>query len=152
METKRIYKYKLDFYYKALIIYFIFLTVYVILRGNLSEKKFSFFIEDPIIYIITLFIIYSLIVLLIKYIRNRQIIFEEDKIILKNRFGERSILFSDVVSVRFSHERGKFIEGTKRIRIVKLKLKNRKRNLRIKIGEYYNERNLIREFKNIIKA
>ncbi len=151
METKKVFKYKLDFYYRALIIYFVFLAVYVIIRGNFSEKKFSFVVEDPILYVIILFILYSLAVLIIKYLRNRQIIFEDDRIVLKNRFGERFILFSDVISIRFSRERGKFVEGTKKIRIVKMKLKNRKRNLRIKIGEFYDERQLIREFKNIVR-
>ncbi len=151
METKKVFKYKLDFYYRTLIIYLLFMIAYVLLRGNFSQKKFSFMVEDPIFYIIVLFILYALIVLIVKYVTDKQIIFEDDKIILKNRFGQRYILFSDVISIRFSRERGKFIEGTKKVRIVKLKLKDRKRSLRIKIGEYYNERQLIREFKNILK-
>lgn len=151
METQKVFKYKLDFYYRTLIIYLLFMIAYVLLRGNFSQRKFSFMVEDPIFYIIVLFILYALIVLIVKYVTDRQIIFEDDKIILKNRFGQRCILFSDVISIRFSRERGKFIEGTKKIRIVKLKLKDRKRSLRIKIGEYYNEMQLIREFKNILK-
>lgn len=106
--------------------------------------------RDAIIYIVLIFIVITLIALIVYFIRARQIIFTEDRIILKNRFGQREILFNEILFVRFSREKGRNIDGSRRVRIVKLKLKNRKRNLRIRIGEFYNERKLIQEFKSVI--
>ncbi len=79
--------------------------------------------------------------------RNKQIIFLEDRIVFKNRFGQREVLKSDIIAVKFSKERGKDIYEHSKIRLVKLKLKDRKRWLRIRISEYYDERKLIKEFK-----
>ena len=146
---KRIYKYKLDFYYKSLIIYFIFLIIYILIRGQFSGVEFMVVFKDAIIYIVLIFIVITLIALIINFIRARQIIFTDDRLILKNRFGQREILFNEIIFVRFSREKGRNLEGSRRIRIVKLKLINRKRNLRIRIGEFYNERKLIQEFKSV---
>ena len=147
---KRIYKYKLDFYYKSLIIYFIFLIIYIVIRGQFSGSEFMIVFRYAIIYIVLIFIVITLIALIVYFIRARQIIFTDDRIILKNRFGQREILFNEILLVRFSREKGRNIDGSRRVRIVKLKLKNRKRNLRIRIGEFYNERKLIQEFKSVI--
>ncbi len=146
---KRIFRYKLDFYYKSLIIYFVFFMLYAVLRGQFAGGEFMIVFRDPIIYIVLLFIVITLIALIVYAIRARQIIFEDDRIILKNRFGYREIFFNEILSVRFSREKGRMVDGHRRIRIVKLKLKDRKRYLRIRIGEFYNERTLIKEFKSI---
>lgn len=146
---KRIFKYKLDFYYKSLIIYFVFLILYAVIRGQFAGGEFMIVFKDPIIYIVLLFIIITLVALIVYAVRARQIIFEDERIILKNRFGQREIFFREIISVRFSREKGRMVDGHRRIRIVKLKLKDRKRYLRIRIGEFYNERTLIQEFKSI---
>ncbi len=146
MEEK-VFKFKLDYYYKSLIIYLFFLVFYIIIRGNFSEEKFSVVFKDPIIYLTVIFIIITLIALLVNMMRNKQIIFLEDRIVFKNRFGQREVLKSDIIAVKFSKERGKDIYEHSKIRLVKLKLKDRKRWLRIRISEYYDERKLIKEFK-----
>jgi hypothetical protein len=123
--------------------------LYAVLRGQFAGGEFMIVFRDPIIYIVLLFIVITLIALIVYAIRARQIIFEDDRIILKNRFGYREIFFNEILSVRFSREKGRMVDGHRRIRIVKLKLKDRKRYLRIRIGEFYNERTLIKEFKSI---
>jgi len=149
MEAIRIYKYKLDFYYKSLIIYLLFLVSYTLIRGKFSQENFSVVFNDPIIYIAITFVLFSIVLLLLNIISSKQIIFETDKIILKNRFRQREILFSDIAYVRFSRERGKNIEGSRKIRNVKIKLKNKKRYIRIRVTDYYDERKMIGDFKKI---
>lgn len=148
---KQIFKYKLDFYYKSLIIYFVFLVIYAVMRGQFAGGEFNIVFKDPIIYIVLIFIIITLAALIVNAVRARQIIFESDRLILKNRFGQREIFFNEIIFAKFSREKGKSIDGSRRVRIVRLKLKNRKRYLRIRIGEFYNERKLILEFKSITK-
>ena len=143
------YKYKLDFYYKSLIIYLLFLVSYTLIRGNFSHENFSIVFKDPIIYIALTFVFFSILLLLLNLITSKQIIFEQDKIILRNRFRQKDIPISDIVYVKFSRERGKKIEGSRKIRIIKLKLKNRKRYIRIRVMDYYDERKMIGDFKKI---
>ncbi len=149
MMEERIYKYKLDFYYKSLIIYLITLLGYIIIKGNFTRATYELVIKDPIIYIIILFIVFFLIILLANTIRAREIIFRERMIIFRNRFGEREVGYNEILNVRFSREKRISREERSEVRIVKLKLKNRKRFLRIRLNDFQSEAELIEEFKNI---
>lgn len=151
MENKKIYKNRLDFYYKSLIVYFIFLICYVLIKGKFFEEKFTVIFQDPIIYICVIFIILFLVLLLVNTIKSKELIIEEDKIIIKNRFGHREILISDIMSVKFSREKRFKTERKTEIRNVRLKLKDRKRYLRIRISEFYDDVKLLKDFKEISK-
>lgn len=58
---ERIYKYRLDFYYKSLIIYLITLIAYILIKGQFFHERFEVVVKDPIIYIITIFIVFFFI-------------------------------------------------------------------------------------------
>ncbi|HMS65831.1 MAG TPA: hypothetical protein PKD83_11330 [Ignavibacteria bacterium] len=147
--TERIYKYKLDFYYKSLIIYFVTLIVYIIIKGNFTHSTYELVIKDPIIYIILIFILFFLILLVSNAVRAREIIFKDEKIIFKNRFGQREVAYNEILNLKFSREKERSREERSSIRIVKLKLKNRKRLLRIRLNDFQNELELVNEFKII---
>lgn len=147
----RVYKYKLDFYYKSLIIYFITLIAYILIKGRFFQAKFEVVVRDPIIYVITIFIIFFLVVLVANAIRAREIIIDEKEIIFKNRFGQREVAINDIIHVRLSKDKRRFSENRSDVRMVRLKLRNRKRLLRIRLNDFQDERELMYEFKNISK-
>lgn len=147
--NERVYKYKLDFYYKSLIIYLITLIVYILIKGKFFQERFEVIVKDPIIYIIIIFIVFFLIVLLANAIRAREIIINDRKIIFKNRFGQREIGVNEIILIRFSSEKRKIKEERSGARIVKLKLRNRKRYLRIRLNDFQNEKDLMNDFKNL---
>lgn len=145
---ERVYKYKLDFYYKSLIIYLITLIAYILIKGRFFQERFEVVVKDPIIYIIVIFILFFLIVLIANAIRAREIIIDSNKIIFKNRFGQRQVTFNEILHIRFSRER-RTREERSDVRIVKLKLRNRKRLLRIRLNDFQDERELMGEFKKM---
>jgi hypothetical protein len=147
----RIYKYKLDFYYKSVIVYMSFLIIYAIINSEFFAKQYSDLYRDPIIYISMIFILWTLFVLLKNTIRAKEIIFEDDRFIIKNRFGQREVLFSEILLIKFSREKKYGSERKGNVRRVRLKLKDRKRFLRIRLSEFWEEKKLIQEFKNILK-
>ena len=151
MEEKRIYKYRLDFYYKSLIVYLLFFIVYIVIKGNFFEEKFEVVFQDPIIYICVLFILFFFFVLIMHAVKAKEIIFEGDKIIMRNRFGQREIKFSEIIAVRLSRKRRRRGDDENAVRIAKLKLRNRKRYLRIRLSEFYDTQKLMNEFRNISK-
>jgi len=151
MEQNRIYKARLDFYYKLIVIYFIFFALYVIMRGSFGANEFTIVFHDPIIYITGLFILYSLLVLIVNAVRGKEIEFQSDKFILKNRFGKREISYSEIISIRYSRERKRYKDGRSNVRRVGIKLKDRKKILRIRLSEFYDERKLLTEFQKIPK-
>lgn len=142
----RIYKYRLDFYYQSLVIYLIFFAVYLVVRGSV-EKKFSLIFDDPIVYILIIFISIFLVMVLVNIIRQPIIVLKEDKMILKNRFGSREILFSDIINLSIGKKRRSQDEGA--YKIIKMKLKNRRRQFRIRAYDFENGKELIKDFLKI---
>jgi hypothetical protein len=146
MENK-VYKYRMDFYYQLLVIYFVFFVLYAVIKGQFFEEKFQLVFNDPIIYILILFIAISLLIIVINIVRNRQIILKSDRIVLKNRFGSREIFFNEILSIKIGKRRKRFEEAT--YRIIKIKLTQRRKWLRIRANEYERGPELIREFLKI---
>jgi hypothetical protein len=151
MEQNRTFKARLDFYYKLIVIYFIFFALYVIMRGSFGANEFTIVFHDPIIYITGLFILYTLLVLLVNAVRGKEIEFLPDRFIIKNRFGKREIIFSEIINIRYSRERKRYKDGRSNVRRVGIKLKDRKKILRIRLSEFYDERKLLSEFQKIPK-
>ena len=148
---ERVYKYKLDFYYKSLIIYLVTLIIYILIKGRFFQERFEVVVKDPIIYLIAIFIVFFLVVLIANAVRAREIIFDESKIIFKNRFGQRQVMINEILHVRFSREKLRTKTERSDIRIVKLKLKDRKRLFRIRLNDFQDEQELINEFVKISK-
>lgn len=145
MEDK-IHKHRLDFYYQSLVIYLLFFAGYVILRGSTSVS-FKVLYDDPIFYILIIFISIFLVIVVINIIRSPMIILKDDRIILKNRFGQRQILFSEIMNIKIGKKRR--MSEDKPYRIIKLKLTNRRRQLRIRANDFERGGELIREFLKI---
>lgn len=149
--NERIYKYKLDFYYKSLIIYLVTLIAYILIKGRFFHERFEVVVKDPIIYIIAIFIVFFLIILISNAVIAREIIIDDSKIIFQNRFGKREVGINEILNIRFSREKKHSNEEKSNVRIVKLKLQNRKRLLRIRLNDFQDERDLANEFKQISK-
>lgn len=145
MEEK-VHKYRLDFYYQSLVIYLIFFAAYVVIRGSV-EKNFKLIFDDPIFYVMIIFISIFLVVVIINIIRSPMIILKNDRIVLKNRFGSREIMFSDIMHVRIGRKRRSQEEG--HYRIIKLKLKNRRRQFRIRANDFERGGELIKDLLRI---
>lgn len=103
--NERTYKYRLDFYYISLLIYLTTLILYVLVRGSFSNEKFQVVVQDPIIYIIIIFILFFTAILISNYVRARYLVFDDRKITLKNRFGQRELPYNEIVGIKFSREK-----------------------------------------------
>ncbi|MCI0448714.1 MAG: hypothetical protein L0Y79_02875 [Chlorobi bacterium] len=145
MEEK-VHKYRLDFYYQSLVIYLIFFAAYVLLRGTTGESFKSLY-DDPIFYILIIFIALFLIIVIMNIIRQPVIILKGDRIVFKNRFGSREVAFGDIMNVKIGKRRRPKEDMT--YRIIKLKLKNRRKKLRIRANDFERGNELIKEFLKI---
>ena len=145
MEDK-VHKYRMDFYYQSLVIYLIFFAAYVLIRGSI-ESNFKILYDDPIIYILIIFISIFLLVVVMNIIRSPMIILKSDRMILKNRFGSREIMFSDILHVKIGRKRSR--QDDIHYRIIKLKLKNRRRQFRIRANDFERGAELIKDFLKI---
>jgi hypothetical protein len=145
MEEK-VHKYRLDFYYQSLVIYLLFFTAYVLVKGTIGESFRSLY-DDPIFYILIIFIVVFLFIVIVNIIRAPMIILKTDRIVFKNRFGSREVMLSDIINVKIGRRRKAEEETT--YKIIKLKLKNRRKQLRIRANDFERGGELIREFLKI---
>ncbi|MBZ0203921.1 MAG: hypothetical protein K8I03_12955 [Ignavibacteria bacterium] len=143
---QKVHKHRMDFYYQSLVIYLLFFTAYVLFRGTIGESFKSLY-NDPIFYILIIFIIIFLFIVIINTIRAPMIILMNDRIVFKNKFGSREVLFSDIINVKIGRRRKKDEEMT--YRIIKLKLKHRRKQLRIRANDFERGGELISEFLKI---
>ena len=145
MEEK-IHKYRLDFYYQSLVIYLLFFAAYVIIKGSTSVS-FKILYDDPIFYILIAFISVFLVIVVYNIVRSPTIILKNDRILMKNRFGSREIMFNEILNIRIGKKRR--MTEDRPYKIIKLKLVNRRRMLRIRANDFERGGELIKEFLKI---
>ena len=146
-EPKNTYRYKLDFYYQQLIIYLVTLIVYAGTRGTFSADGFTVVWHDPILYIILFFVFVSFVALLLNRIRDRKLIIENDTFVFKNHFHEMRVELKNIEWMHIGRERN--VQTSGRFQVVVIKMKHRRRTLRIRVGRYERDKELIAEMQRI---
>lgn len=146
-DREKVFKYKLDFYYQSALIYLVTLILYGGIRGNFVEQKFEYVLNDPLMYVIVFFVVMSIGILLLNRIRNRRLIIGPDRIIFKNRWHERHIQAGDMEWIHIGREAG--VQTGGRSQVIMFKLKKRRRVVRIRVGRYEREDELLAEMHRI---
>jgi hypothetical protein len=146
-EPEKVFRYKLDFYYQSALIYLVTLILYGGIRGNFVEQKFEYVLSDPLMYVIVFFVLMSLVVLTLNYIRNRRLAIVGDTIIFRNRWRERRIHVSNIEWIHIGREPG--VQTSGRFQVIMFKLKRRRRVVRIRVGRYEREKELVAEMHRI---
>jgi hypothetical protein len=147
MEQEKVFKYKLDFYYQSALIYLVTLILYGGIRGNFVEKKFEYVLTDPLMYVIVFFVVMSIVTLVLNYIRNRQLVIAGNAIIFRNRWRERRVDIGDIEWIHIGREAG--VKTSGRFQMIMFKLRKRRRIVRVRVGRYEREKELIVEMHRI---
>lgn len=142
-DQGKTFKYKLDFYYQSALIYTGTLIVYGVVRGSFVEKRLEFVLDDPVVYLIVFFVLMSVVTLLLNLLRNRRLIVTHDALIFKHRWRERRINVSEIEWMHIGREPR--VQTGGRFQVIVFKLKERRRLLRIRVGRYERERELVAE-------
>ena len=143
----KVFKYKLDFYYQQALLYLITLVFYGGIRGTITVERLPSLQADPILYIIIVFVIISFVVLFLNRTRDRKLIIAEDRIIFHHKFNEREVKVSDIEWMHIGRERS--VQTAGRSQMVVIKLNDRRRWFRIRVGRYEREKELIAEMQRI---
>lgn len=143
----RIFRYKLDFYYQQSLFYLVTLVLYAGIRGTLTFERLPSLIQDPILYIIILFVIVSFAVLTLNRMRDRKLIITNDRIIFHHRYHDREVLVSAIEWMHIGRERR--VQTAGRSQIIVFKVAERRRLFRIRVGRYEREKELVREMQLI---
>jgi len=104
-------------------------------------------VQDPLLYIILLFVLASFVVLVLNRIRDRKLIITGDRMIFRHRFHEREVRFEAIEWLHVGRERR--VQTAGRSQVIVFKMKDRRRLFRIRIGRYEREKELVREIQAI---
>jgi hypothetical protein len=143
----KVFRYKLDFHYQQALLYLVTLILYGGVRGSFDFERLPSLFEDPMLYIIMLFVIISFVVLLLNRARDRKLIITEEKLVFHHKFHEREIPFTDIEWFHIGRERA--VQTAGRSQVIVFKIKDRRRLFRIRVGRYEHERDLMAEMQRI---
>jgi hypothetical protein len=119
----------------------------LVIRGKFVEDSFTLITRDPIIYFFAIIVFISVITLLYNLYKKRHLEVSSEGLAFINRFREKKFRFEDILSVKISRRK----DPTKRsaLRLVRIKLKNRKRLVIIRPNDYENENELLKNLQEI---
>lgn len=143
----KVFKYKLDFYYQQALSYLLVFFVYAGIKGSFFENEFTFVFKDPIVYIMMLFVLIALVTLILNLIRNRKLMITEDKIVFHSRYREREIKFSEIEWMHIGREM--LVQTAGKFQLIIIKVKDRRRLFRIRVGRYEHDHELVTEMERI---
>ncbi|MDH7516015.1 MAG: hypothetical protein QHI48_09100 [Bacteroidota bacterium] len=146
-QNEVVYRRKKDFYYIILLMYVLFAIVYILLTGTITDQTVEFGFRDPVVYIIAIFILLTLGALIGTIIRDPRLVITPTRLIFRNRFGERSVYFAHITKIVLKRERSPFLRGT--FAVVKLRVPNRLRWIRLRMANYEREKELFAEFRRL---
>ncbi len=144
---EKIFHQKLDVYYITLLGYLVIGAIYILIRGNFIGETFSVVVHDPVVYLFGIFIGYAALLLLINVFRDRRIIITPRRLIFRDRFREKVIFIDHIEKIVFRRERR--FQYEKQYAMVKLKLADRRRWIRIRIAWYERENELFEALKEL---
>jgi len=146
-QNKKVFKYNMSFYYQSTIIYFVAFILYLVIRGKFVEDSFTLITRDPIIYFFAIIVFISVITLLYNLYKKRHLEISSEGLAFINRLRGKKFRFEDMLSVKISRRK----DPTKRsaLRLVRIKLKNRKRLVIIRPNDYENENELLKNLQEI---
>jgi hypothetical protein len=135
-------------YYQSLAIYFVALVIYVLLRLQFSGFEWNKVIHDSIFYLFLLLFGYVLVSTFYYLIKKKEIILDENQIIVRSNFSEVTIPFNKIESIMIKREKRFHLSGL--LRTIKIKVKNGvNKTIVIRPFDYENEEDLLNEILKI---
>ena len=141
------YKYNMSIYYQSTIIYFVAFVIYVIIRGEFVEDSVTLIFKDPIIYFFAFIVLISIISLSFNLYKNKKLEIVEDSFTFINRFRTKKYLFREIADIKIIT--GKSQRSSRALRLIRIKLKNRRRPIILRPYDYENEESLIQTMQEI---
>ncbi len=141
------FKRRFEFYYQSVAVYAVALIVYAVVRGTFAESEFRLVFKDPIVYAFLIVLAYSVIVLVFNMLYQRDVIVTDDSIILQNRFDSKEIKLTEIDSIRVGKAKRMKVRGS--FRVIRLKLKDQMRAVRINPVHFHDEKGMIETFKGL---
>ncbi len=141
------FKRRFEFYYQSVAVYAVALIIYAAIRGTFSESEFRIVFRDPIVYAFIIVLVYSVIILVFNLLYQRDVSLTDNSIVFQNRFDRKEISHSEIEWVRVGKAKRMKVRGS--YRVIRLKLKNQIRAVRINPVHFHDEKEMMEAFKEL---
>jgi len=135
----------LDPYWKSVAMYAITLIVYVVIKAmwdtTLQSGIVNVVINDPIVVILSAFVLVSSLSLIVNAITKRAIIISEEALTFISRFHERTFTLEEIEKIVVGGERRLRRRGV--LSTIKVHIKGRRRPLRIRPAVFEDDGHLV---------
>lgn len=148
-NVDKIFKPYLEFYWKFMTVCAVILVLWISMRATFDSDVIQFFLQDSVVLLLLFFIVFSGISFLYNIFKNKTIIINQDKIVFKNRFGEMAFNKEDIEAIKFGRER--LFQFKEKLRVIKIKAKNRRRFITVKPARYLEDLELYETLINFKK-
>ncbi len=127
MMNKKVFKYNMNLYYQLLAVYFVAFVIYVLLKLQFSGFDWDKIAHDSVIYLFIILFGYVLVSTVYYLIKRKEIVIEEDKIILSSKFKTIEIPYDKIEAIKVKREHRFHLSGL--LRTIRIKLKNGKKSV-----------------------
>lgn len=134
------FQYRLDFYWQATAVYAVALLMYAFLKGTISAGSLTLELFDPIVLLLGTVVVISALASLINWYMQRSVEIGETFIRFRNRFRTRTFLLRDISALGAGKKRRRQMGSYK---IIKIRLHNRRRFVRLRPSLYEHENELV---------
>jgi uncharacterized membrane protein len=142
VDTKaQVFRYRLDFYWQAIAFYAIALLLYAVLKGSISAGTLTIALYDPIVLLLGAVVCGSVLVSLANSFMHRSVSIDGNSISFHNRFRTRTFTLADIRAMSIGKAKMVKVRGV--YKVVKIRLVNRRRILRLRPSLYENEQELV---------
>jgi hypothetical protein len=142
-NEKHIYRARLDFLHQSIAMYAVTLVIYLIVRSVIVTDAFPRIWQDPLLILLSAITLISVFALLYNLYMRRQIEVTSNEIRFTSRVRERTIERSDVAYIQF----GPLTRPVRRIRMVRIRLKNGRRSARIRLSNFERSKKLLGDLR-----
>lgn len=149
MTEDKIYKQRFDFYWKSIVIYIVVAIGYGLIRTLIGKTDVGILLHDPVFILLGLFIIGALLMYFHKLFWVRTLVIGESSITMRNRFNHTKYDKSNIERIYLGKERP--FQTRETFRLVKLSVAGRKRKLRIRPHNYWDDMQLFEDLTRLKK-
>ena len=140
-NNSKIFKPYLDFYWQSIAIFVVILILWTVMKWSFSDAFHTFLLEDPIVMLLSSFILFSIIALFFHLIINRTITINDNYIAFKNRLGEKIIYRDEIEYIRLGKER--LFQFREKQNLFYVKVINRRFHVKIRPSAYEEEKEIL---------
>jgi hypothetical protein len=143
-EQPHRYRARLDFLYQSIAVYAAAIVAYLVIRSAVVTEAFPSLWQDPLLLLLCAITFVSIVALLYNLLMRRQIEIDQSVFRFRSRVRERVFARDQIQLIQVGP---RFRQPKTQIRMVRIKLKDHRRPIRIRLSNFENRKRLLADLR-----